>query len=58
MTWFANVVLSLTGTLVLVVVFVLPALEASTPLGIVVPGEVTVESGKYRASRRVCRPRN
>lgn len=45
MTWFANVVLSLTGTLVLVVVFVLPALEASTPLGIVVPGELAVILG-------------
>jgi undecaprenyl-diphosphatase len=45
MTWVANTVLSLTGTMALIVVFALPALEASTPLGVVVPGELAIVLG-------------
>jgi membrane-associated protein len=44
MTWIADIVLGL-GQLVLVVVFALPALEASTLLGVVVPGELAVVLG-------------
>ena len=46
MTWIANTILSLTGTTALVVVFTLPALEASTPLGMfVAPGELALVLG-------------
>jgi membrane-associated protein len=45
MTWVANTILALTGTMTLVVVFALPALEASTPLGLVVPGELALVLG-------------
>jgi len=45
MTWVTDAVLHLPGLLVLVVVFALPALEASTLLGIVVPGELALVLG-------------
>jgi undecaprenyl-diphosphatase len=45
MTWLTNAVLHLAGPLVLVAVFALPALEASTLLGIVVPGELALVLG-------------
>jgi membrane-associated protein len=45
MTWITDAVLQLTGPVVLVAVFALPALEASTFAGIVVPGELTVVLG-------------
>jgi undecaprenyl-diphosphatase len=45
MTWIAHTILSLTGPMGLVVVFALPALEASTPLGMVVPGELALVLG-------------
>jgi membrane-associated protein len=45
MTWLTDTVLRLAGPLVLVVVFALPALEASTLLGIVVPGELALVLG-------------
>jgi membrane-associated protein len=45
MTWLTDTVLHLAGPLVLVVVFALPALEASTLLGIVVPGELALVLG-------------
>jgi membrane-associated protein len=45
MTWLTDTVLHLTGPLVLVAVFALPALEASTLLGIVVPGELALVLG-------------
>jgi membrane-associated protein len=45
MTWLADLILRLGGPLVLVVVFALPALEASTLLGIVVPGELALVLG-------------
>jgi membrane-associated protein len=45
MTWLTATVLHLTGPLVLVAVFALPALEASTLLGIVVPGELALVLG-------------
>jgi membrane-associated protein len=44
-TWIGNTVLSLTWPIALIVVFALPALEASTPLGIVVPGELALVLG-------------
>jgi membrane-associated protein len=45
MTWLTDTVLHLAGPLVLVAVFALPALEASTLLGIVVPGELALVLG-------------
>jgi len=45
MTWLTDAILHLTGPLVLVAVFVLPALEASTLLGVVVPGELALVLG-------------
>ena len=45
MSWLTDTILRLAGPLVLVVVFVLPALEASTLLGIVVPGELALVLG-------------
>jgi membrane-associated protein len=45
MTWLSDTILRLAGPLVLVVVFALPALEASTLLGIVVPGELALVLG-------------
>ena len=45
MTWIAGVVLHLTGPVVLIADFTLPALEASTLLGIVVPGEFALVLG-------------
>ena len=45
MTWLTDAVLHLPGLWVLVVVFALPALEASTLLGIVVPGELALVLG-------------
>ena len=45
MTWLTDTILRLTGPLVLVAVFTLPALEASTLLGLVVPGELTLMLG-------------
>ena len=45
MTWLSDTILHLAGPLVLVVVFALPALEASTLLGIVVPGELALVLG-------------
>jgi membrane-associated protein len=45
MTWLTDAILHLTGPLVLVAVFALPALEASTLLGIVVPGELALVLG-------------
>ena len=45
MTWLSDTVLHLAGPLVLVAVFALPALEASTLLGIVVPGELAAVLG-------------
>jgi len=45
MTWLTDTILRLAGPLVLVVVFALPALEASTLLGIVVPGELALVLG-------------
>jgi membrane-associated protein len=41
-TWLEDTILRLAAPLVLVVVFTLPALEASTLLGIVVPGELAL----------------
>jgi membrane-associated protein len=45
MAWLSDMILRLAGPLVLVVVFTLPALEASTLLGIVVPGELALVLG-------------
>jgi membrane-associated protein len=45
MTWLSDAILRLAGPLVLVAVFALPALEASTLLGIVVPGELALVLG-------------
>jgi membrane-associated protein len=45
MTWLADTILRLAGPLVLVAVFALPALEASTLLGVVVPGELALVLG-------------
>jgi membrane-associated protein len=45
MTWLSDTVLHLAGPLVLLAVFALPALEASTLLGIVVPGELAAVLG-------------
>ena len=45
MTWLSDTILRLAAPLVLVVVFALPALEASTLLGIVVPGELALVLG-------------
>jgi membrane-associated protein len=45
MTWIIETTLRLAGPLVLVAVFALPALEASTLLGIVVPGELALVLG-------------
>jgi membrane-associated protein len=45
MTWLSDTVLHLAGPLVLVAVFALPALEASTLLGVVVPGELALVLG-------------
>jgi membrane-associated protein len=44
-TWLSDTILRLAAPLVLVVVFALPALEASTLLGIVVPGELVLVLG-------------
>ena len=45
MTWLTDTILRLAGPLVLVAVFAVPALEASTLLGIVVPGELALVLG-------------
>jgi membrane-associated protein len=45
MTWLSDTILRLAGPLALVAVFALPALEASTLLGIVVPGELALVLG-------------
>jgi membrane-associated protein len=45
MVWLSDTILRLAGPLVLVAVFALPALEASTLLGIVVPGELALVLG-------------
>jgi len=45
MTWTIDSILRLAGPLVLLAVFALPALEASTLLGIVVPGELALVLG-------------
>jgi len=45
MAWLTDTILRLAGPLVLMVVFALPALEASTLLGIVVPGELALVLG-------------
>jgi threonine dehydrogenase-like Zn-dependent dehydrogenase len=45
MTWLSDTILHLAGPLALVAVFTLPALEASTLLGIVVPGELALVLG-------------
>jgi membrane-associated protein len=45
MAWLSDTILRLAGPLVLVVMFALPALEASTLLGIVVPGEFALVLG-------------
>ena len=45
MAWLTDTILRLAGPLVLVVTFALPALEASTLLGIVVPGELALLLG-------------
>jgi membrane-associated protein len=45
MAWISDTILHLAGPLVLVAVFALPALEASTLLGIVVPGELVLVLG-------------
>jgi membrane-associated protein len=45
MAWLSDTILRLTGPLILVAVFALPALEASTLLGIVVPGELALVLG-------------
>jgi membrane-associated protein len=44
-TWLSDTILRLAAPLVLLVVFALPALEASTLLGIVVPGELALVLG-------------
>jgi membrane-associated protein len=51
MTWISDTILRLAGPLVLVAVFALPALEASTLLGIVVPGELALVLGGVLAHR-------
>jgi membrane-associated protein len=45
MTWLSDTILRLAGPLALVAVFALPALEASTLLGIVAPGELALVLG-------------
>jgi membrane-associated protein len=45
MTWLSDTILHLAGPLALVAVFTVPALEASTLLGIVVPGELALVLG-------------
>jgi membrane-associated protein len=45
MAWLSDTILRLAGPLILVAVFALPALEASTLLGIVVPGELALVLG-------------
>jgi membrane-associated protein len=45
MAWLSETILRLAGPLLLLAVFSLPALEASTLLGIVVPGELAVVLG-------------
>jgi membrane-associated protein len=45
MTWLSDTILRLGAPLVLLAVFALPALEASTLLGIVVPGELALVLG-------------
>jgi membrane-associated protein len=45
MAWLSGTIIRLAGPLVLLVVFALPALEASTLLGIVVPGELALVLG-------------
>jgi undecaprenyl-diphosphatase len=44
-TWIVDTILRLTGPMALAVVFALPALEASTLLGLVVPGELALVFG-------------
>jgi membrane-associated protein len=44
-TWITRTILGLAGPLILVVVFALPALEASALVGIVVPGELALVLG-------------
>jgi membrane-associated protein len=49
MSWISDHLLQLNGTLVLVFVFLLPALESSVFLGFVFPGETTVVIGGVTA---------
>jgi len=51
MTWNPDTILSLSGPVALVVVFAFPALEASTLLGIVVPGEIALMLGGVLADQ-------
>ena len=51
MTWLADAILRLTGPVVLIVVFAMPALEASTLLGIVLPGELALVFGGVLAQQ-------
>lgn len=44
-TWIADTMLHLTGPPALVLIFALPALEASTPVGVLFPGEVALLLG-------------
>jgi hypothetical protein len=46
MTWISDTILRLAGPLVLVAVFALAALEASTPLGHLPPAEGFSRSGR------------
>jgi undecaprenyl-diphosphatase len=45
MSWLSNLILSLHGWVALLIVFLLPALEASVFVGVVVPGEIGVILG-------------
>jgi len=56
-TWLSDTILRLAAPLVLVVVFALPALEASTLLGIVVPGELALVLGGVLAHQGRVPPR-
>lgn len=49
MSWISDHLLALNGTLVLVFVFLLPALESSVFLGFVIPGETAVVIGGVTA---------
>ncbi|WP_042384400.1 DedA family protein [Streptacidiphilus melanogenes] len=49
MSWISDHLLSLNGTLVLIAVFLLPALESSVFLGFLIPGETAVVIGGVTA---------